>query len=223
MRRRFRIVAVIGSVLLAVGAVVILALMWAVQYRPQFYSDAMTVDPVRQRQASDEMLRQVSGVWNDAHSGDRWEVLFTAEQINGWLAVDLAENHPDALPENLSDPRVLIEENGITMACRLQKEGTESIVSLTIEPYLAEPDVLGLRICRARAGLLPWPLRTITDRVSEAAKQAELPVRWLQADGDPVVLISIPAMQDEKGDRLGHIDTLQVRRNEIYLAGSSAP
>ncbi len=223
MRIRFRIVATVGCALLAVAAVVIFALMWAVQYRPQFYSDAMAVDPVAQRQASDQMLQQVSGVWNNAHSGDRWEVLFTAEQINGWLAVDLVENHPDALPENLSDPRVLIEEDRITMACRLQQDGAESVVSLSIEPYLAEPDVLGLRICRARAGLLPWPLRTITDRVSEAAKQAELPVRWLQADGDPVVLISIPAMHDEEGDRLGHIDTLQVRRGEIYLAGSSVP
>ena len=40
-----------------------------------------------------------------------WEIRFTADEINGWLAVDLVKNHPNALPPTLKDPRVSIDPN----------------------------------------------------------------------------------------------------------------
>ena len=204
--------------MIAVGGFLLVKALW---YEPQFYRDALVADPIRQRQASDEMLRQVTGVWSDVQDADRWEVLFTAEQINGWLAVDLVENHPNVLPEDLHDPRVQITRDGFSLACRLRRDRVESVVSLAVEPYMPEANVLGLRIRRARAGLLPWPLRTITDKIARAAKGAELQTRWLQADGDPVVLISLPPLSDTKDERLIRIDTLRLGEGEVYLAGTS--
>ena len=48
----------------------------------------------------------------------RWQALFTAEQINGWMAVDLARNFPNTLPPGVVDPRVDIRPEGVTVACR---------------------------------------------------------------------------------------------------------
>lgn len=223
MRKRLRIAAVVCCVVAVLIVAGIFVLWQALRYEPEFYRQALAVDPARQRRASHEMLQQISGLWSNAHNRDRWEVLLTAEQINGWLAVDLVENHPQVLPETLRDPRVEIRRDRITLACRLRRDHVAGVISLTVEPYLPEPNVLGLRICKARAGRLPWPTRQITEAISEAAAQAELPLRWLQADGDPVVLVAIPPLHDQQHDRLIRIETLRVGQGEVYLAGTSRP
>lgn len=222
MRKRLRIAATICGVVLVVIALGVFAFLRALRYEPDFYREALSADPAAQRRASDEMLRQATGLWSGVRNQDRWEVLFTAEQINGWLAVDLVENHPDVLPDTLRDPRVAIGPDRIEMACRYQQGDVATVLNLALEPYVPEPNVLGLRICQARAGLLPWPLTTITDRISEAAGGQDLRLRWLQANGDPVVLISIPPPRHEDG-KLVQIETLRLGQGEIYLAGTTAP
>ncbi len=220
MQKKLRIAAVVGCTALAVLAVGVFLLLKALQYEPDFYRRAVAADPADQRRASDEMLRQASGLCSAVQKDGRWEVLFTAEQINGWLAVDLVENHPQALPKTLRDPRVAIEPDRVTLACRFEQGNLCGVVSLIVEPYVPEPNVLGLRICQARAGLLPWPLTKITEGISEAAGRSELRLQWRQAHGDPVALISIPAVQDEDG-KLVQIESLRIGQGEIYLSGTT--
>ncbi|OHB67618.1 MAG: hypothetical protein A2V70_03470, partial [Planctomycetes bacterium RBG_13_63_9] len=189
MGKKLRIAALVGCGLVLVVAVGFFALYKGLKHEPQFYREALAVDPAAQKQTSDEMLRRATALRNDVQRGGPWHALFTAEQINGWLAVDLAENYPDALPETLSDPRVAIRPDRIMLACRLRQAYGSSVVSLTVEPYLPEPNLLALRIRQARAGALPAPLGKILDGISQAAAQAQLRVHWQQADGDPVVFL----------------------------------
>jgi hypothetical protein len=94
------------------------------------------------------------------------------------------------------------------------------VVSLIVEPSLPEPNVLALRIRKARAGMLPVPLGKILDRISQAARKTGLRLQWRQAGGDPVVFISIPPPQNQH-DRLVQIETLRLGKGEIYLAGTT--
>ena len=220
MRKKLRIAAVIGLSLLVLAAVGLFVLHMASQQVPAFYRQAMAMEPAVQRQASDQMLQQATALASDLQKEGRWQALFTAEQINGWLAVDLVENHPKALPKTVRDPRVAVSRDRVTLACRFRRGSFSSVLSLTMEPCLPEPNVLALRICKARAGLLPVPLGEILDRISKAAGEANLHVRWRQVDGDPVVFITIPPPrnQEKRGVR---IEELRADPQGIFLAGST--
>ena len=222
MRKKLRIAALIGCGLLLVIAAGLCGLYWAVKQEPDFYRQAVQVDPAIQRKASDQMLQRAAALRSDLEKQGRWQALFTAEQINGWLAVDLVENYPDMLPESFRDPRVQIQPDQMTLACRLKQGTLEGVVTLTVEPYLAEPNLLALRIRKARAGLVPMPLAEILDAVSEAAGQMDLHLRWRRTDGDPVALISFSPLKTQDGE-LVQIETLQLGEGEIYLAGTTRP
>jgi len=209
---------VCGLVLVIGGGM--FAMYKASQQVPEFYREALQVEPVKQHEASDQMLQRATTLASEVKQEGKWKALFTAEQINGWLAVDLVENHPGALPRGISNPRVAIEPDRVMLACRARRGELDSVVSLTVEPYLAEPNVMALRIRKARAGLLPLPLDRVLSYISRAANRLDLRLQWRQADGDPVALVSLRQPRD-RHDRFVRIEALQLGESEVYLAGST--
>jgi hypothetical protein len=219
--KKLRIAGLVCVGLVLVLAAGLYALHKCLRYQPQFYREAMAVEAALQRPASDEMLQQATALHNDVEKEGQWQALFTAQQVNGWLAVDLVKNHPDALPPTASDPRVAIEPQRIMLACRKQQDYLGSIVlSLVVEPYLPKPNLLALRICQARAGALPVPLRSVLDGISQAASKQGIHVYWRQAGGDPVVYIEMTPAGD-RGDKLVEIHTLRLGEGELYVAGTT--
>jgi len=220
VRRVVKISAVGCLVVLLVLAGALWSLYRASQQVPDFYREALSVDSAAQRKASNQMVRQASTLANDVRKEGQWEAVFTAQQINGWLAVDLVENHPRALPPAIRHPRVAIHSDEIAIACRVQQGKLNSVVTLTVEPYLQEPNVLALRIRKARAGLLPIPLAELLDRASKAAADMKLDLRWQQADGDPVAVIRVPPPRDEN-NKLIRVEALRLGDGEIYVSGTT--
>jgi uncharacterized protein YpmS len=146
--------------------------------------------------------------------------VFTAEQVHGWLAVELVKSHRELLSSSLSDPRVSITKDGVTMACRYRSGALDAVVSLTVDVYMAEPNVVALRVRGVRAGSLPLPLGRILEEVSQATNRLEWEVRWRQAQSDPVALISIPPPRN-RGDKVVRIDAVELGEGEIRVAGTS--
>lgn len=220
MRKKLRIAAWCGGGLLLAVALGASALYWAARQGPDFYRAAVRVDPARQRDASDEMLQRTTALVSDVRQEGRWEALFTADQVNGWLAVDLPANHADALPSSVRDPRVAIDPQAVHLACSFQGRGGSCVLSLTVEPSLPEPNVLAIRIRRVRAGLLPVPLNGILDMLSKAAGRMGLQLRWRYDRGDPVAVISIVSPRDGNDGKV-RIESLRLAEGEIYLAGTT--
>ena len=220
MRRRLAILTIIPClVLLAVGGG-LLALHRASQHVPEFYGRAIQADPTAQKVASDTMLRKAAALVSDVGNEDEWKSLFSEDEINGWLAVDLVENHPDALPPSVTDPRVSIEPDRLTLACRYDWGDWKCVLSIVVDVYLTEPNVTALRIRTARAGAVPLPLDQVLDQITTAAGKMDLELRWQQAEGDPVALVSIrPPRDDDK--RVVRIESFKLGEGEVYLAGSS--
>jgi hypothetical protein len=220
VRKRLRLTVVFICCGLLLVTAAFLGVYCASQYVPAFYDDALATDESDDEKASDEMLQQATALASDLKKAGHWQAVFTAQQINGWLTIDLARNHADALPPPLDQPRVAIEADRVVLACRVTWGHLSSVVTITVEPYLAEPDVLALRIRGVRAGRLPLPLRRVVDQISAVAAHAELNLRWRQANGDPVALISFAAPADGKGKRV-RIETLQLADGEVYIAGTT--
>lgn len=221
--RRWLFVALFGVAGLLLALIVVLAsLYWASQQAPEFYQKAIQADPAREATASDQMLQETTALASDVRHEGAWQGVFTAEQINGWLAVDLERNHPGMIPAGASDPRVSIKPEELIVACHYQAHGIQTVLWLSVDTYLAEPNVVALRIKKARAGLLPLPLDQVLDTVSLAAQRLDLHLEWRQSDGDPVALLTIPP-QRAGDDKQIRVESMKLADGEVYLAGVTEP
>jgi len=219
MRKKARFTLIVVTVL-GVLAAAAFAVYRALQHVPDFYAEAISIPPESQAKESDHMLQQVTKLHNDLQLQGRWQHVFKTQTINGWLAVDLPQNHPTLLSHGLHDPRVRISPQGMTMACRVDRGGMHGVVSLEVSPFVESPDVVGLRVHEARIGAIPWPLQNVLDRIADAAKKASVDIRWRQEDNDPVALIKItPAKAD--GKRIVHIDTIRLEEGALVVAGTT--
>jgi len=216
MSRRPRriVVTVVGAAVLV--ALVLLGLYLAVRHEPAFYREAMGIKPAVLEKASDRMLKKIGALQSAATKQGRWQAVISDEEINGWLAVDLLRNHPNTLPPSVRDPRVAIEPDEITLACRYDN-GVTTVLSLTLQPYVPEPNVVALRIVRGRAGMLPVPLKKVLDGLSKAAADMQLRLKWVQAGSDPVAMLSLP--EDDDADRVVRIESIELTKGNIHVSG----
>ena len=235
MRKRLAIAGIVlGALTLAAVAGAYLLYRGA-QRVPEFYRRALEMDEQTERQASLQMAANISSLVNDAKREGPWQAVFTAEQINAWLAVDvddqpieegrteaLIEHPADLLPPYLSDPRVAIEPGQLWIACRYHRDNWTSVLSLPVGIYLAKPDVIALRIRHVRAGVvrLPLPLEKVLDGVAREAHEHDLHLYHRQVEGDSVIEISIPPLGDGKPKAI-RLETLQLGEGRLYLAGST--
>ena len=103
----------------------------------------------------------------------------------------------------------------ITVACRFEQGGVSSVLSLTVEPYVPEPNVVALRIVRARAGLLPVPLGRVLDgfrRRPGHAASSPVAARRRRPRGHALAA-------DEDADRIVRIETIELREGGNLRGG----
>ena len=218
MRKPVRIGLIVAAGVAAVAGVLLLIAWRAYRHVPEFYDEAIAIDPGEQRQASREMSSRVTMLYSDAQRRGDWQALFTTEQINGWLAVDLKEKHADLLPDTIRDPRVAIGAGLVTLALRVQSESIDAVFSLGFEPYLVEPNVVAFRLRKARAGAIPIPLADVLAQIEDAARKANLAVRWTEIENDPVAILTLAPHRDRHG-HITLLDKLDVQEGQVYLSG----
>ena len=222
VRKTLRIASTAAIALVAVAAAVLFFAYRASQRVPDFYEQALALDSGRARETSREMVEQAAALSHDLKQPGSWQVLFTADQINGWLAVDLVENHPGTLPPEFAEPRVAIEPGRASAACKYTGTGVSSVLSVEVELSLAEPNVVAIRLRRVRAGSLPLPMGQVLESFKSAARNLQWPLEWRQVDGDPVALLSIPSQVTQKGKKTSlHLESLELRDGEVFIAGQS--
>jgi hypothetical protein len=192
----------------------------ALRHVPAFYEDALKADPAQQKRASDKMVKETLALISDVRREGRWQAVFTEDEINGWLAVDLVRNHADMLPGTVSDPRVFIRPEGMTVGFRYRENDRQTVITLNVDAYLVEPNVVGLRIRTIRAGLLPLPLDDVLKQIARATDQLEWRVEWRQTDGDPVAQITIPPVRDQR-NKIIQVETLHLGDKQVILAGTT--
>ncbi len=222
MRKILRITFVLGLIVALFVLLALLALYLALRHEPRWYARAVaTADRQAEEKGSDEMLGRAADLTSALETKGAWKIAFTADQINGWLAVDMPKNHPDLLPENLADPRVVIEPDGVTLGCRAMQSGVSTVVSLKVDVYLAEENKIAVRIRKARAGSLPWSLGKVVDGFTEAARQGDVNLAWHHVDGDPLALIKVPRKQGPGGRQI-RITTLRLEEGQIVVGGRTS-
>jgi hypothetical protein len=214
---RLAVFALAGLVLLA--AVVGTALYFAAGHVPPFYRQAIQVEAAVHRQGSDRMLQRSTALASDLKRGGRWAALFTTEEINGWLAVDLVENHRGSLPRGIAAPRVAIDRGRVMLGCRYRLGFLRTVLWLEVEPYLTGPNAVAFRIHQIHAGWLPVPMQQVLASIDEAVRQADLRIEWSQSHGNPVALVSLPPHREAQNRFT--LDALRLTEGKLYASGTS--
>ncbi len=213
MRRVLIVLAVL--VLVAIGAT-----MTALRYQPTYYAAQLERDPQKLQQANQQALQQAESLVNAAQRDARWSATFTAEQINGWLAVDLPKNHPQLLSHGVVDPRVALAEHQLNFACRYRTQQLDTVLSLELDVRTTQDHELAVQIKRLRAGAIPWPLTPLVEGLTQLALQQNVPLRWTTRDGQPVALLRLRSLGPES-DRSYEVDHVQIGPESIILSGQT--
>ena len=221
MSRGLRILLVVGGALVVLLVVAGIWLWLAVRHVPHFYADALAVDPAIEKQSSDKMLRRTVALSNDVRREGHWEATFTADQINGWLAIDREQNHPQLIPREFHDPRLAVHEGQVIIGCRYESGRWNTVLSLTADVYLESPNVLALRIERARAGAIPLPLKDVTQKLVAACENLGCTVELREVGADPVLLVTLPLRSSSAHGGTVQLQSVELREGELHVAGET--
>lgn len=202
----------------AAVAVCLAGLYGAARHVPHYYAEAIEAPPETRRELGDRMLENAAALASGLRKEGQWRALFTSDEINGFLSTDLEKHLPDLLPDNVVDPCVRISPGRITVAGRCTGGTVDTVISIEAEAYVKEPNVLSIRLCRARAGALPLPMAKVLEGVTKAAAEAQLQLTWLQAKGDPVAIVRLHPPRDDR-DTLYQLETLELGEGEMFIAG----
>jgi hypothetical protein len=142
--------------------------------------------------------------------------------LNGWLATDLPEKFPAALPVGVEEPRVAIEDGLLRVAARYRDKTVSSVLSFALQVQLAdEPNLLAVRIREVRAGALPIPMNGWLEKVRRAIQRTNLVVRWSQSGGDPVALVELPSHRSEQSKQSLTLEMIAIEPGLVRLSGTT--
>ncbi len=218
-KKTFILIFVVAAALIAIVAGTVYN---ATQQVPEFYYEALNVEPTEADQSGEIFEEQVFAFSNQVKKPRRWSLRLTDRQINGWLASDLEEKFPDVLPSTIDEPRVAVRKRSLLVGCKYKGQSLNSVLAVSLDCFLVEgePNVVGIQLHNVRAGLLPIPLSQLLHEIDTYAKKAGIPIRWQQRDGDPVALITIPSEGPDIDGEI-RIDALELKDGEILLSGET--
>jgi hypothetical protein len=218
MARRIRIAALGSLAAIAALVVVLGGAYYAARQVQPFYEQALRIKPEVLQQNRRELESRATALYSDARQHGQWHALFKAEQINGWLATQLAESQDDELSTNLRDPRVAIAPEALTLGFRTTSRGVDTVISVDAAVFLTDEGAVAIRLVSVRAGALPLPVLPLADEIAAACNELSLPVRWTQQDGLPVAVVEIQSDPSTEKRRF-YIDSIELGEGELYVAG----
>ena len=218
-RGRWPLLAAATLALLALSAG---GLYWAAQAVDPFYAEATEAKPAELREAGEQLEDRVADLNDQAETTGRWESTFSDAEVNGWLATILKEKYPTLLPPEVVDPRVSFVAGRCLLGYRFEGNTLRAMVTIEGEAFMASHDVARIRFRKARIGILPLPLAKVVEHINNGAKQLDIALRWLENEGDPVLLVGVTnALSTD--DEVRRLEAIDLREGELSLAGTATP
>jgi hypothetical protein len=189
-----------GLLLLVVSGIVATLVLLA-RHEPAFYAQTEVPAGQRREELSNKFLTEfvqfIASIKGGGHpeTGD-WRGCFSEEQLNsylqeGFLTTGAADK---LLPDNISDPRIVFEQNRIRLGFRYGTPPWSTIISVDFRVWLAkhEPNVVVLELQSLHAGALPISAQSLLEEISEALRRNNIQVIWYRHDGNPTAALKFP-------------------------------
>lgn len=199
---------------------ILYSLYLSAQRPPKFYRDALAVSDEIEELRNKEMLRKVRNLNNDVQKTDRpWQGDFSVDELNAYLATEVAKPGSNLFPKEISEPRLSISGRKIEFACRVERNEFAGILHLTCSLTLPEPNRMTLRIREARLGRIPIS-RKLSEQIlfEMLEKNGYRPVRGNEA-GDPTLSVEL-GLKYGKGKAI-RLETLDIENGSVQLSGQT--
>jgi hypothetical protein len=210
-----------ACVLLLVGSVgTVLVLL--LRHEPAFYRRChMSASDDRTRLSNDFETKFFSLV-NGALNARQWGQVIAEEEINGFFQEEFVDKYNSMLPNQISDPRVALEQDKIRLAFRYGHGLRSTVISIDLKAWLvaAKPNVIVLEFLGIHAGLLPVAAPSLLEQVAEFAHQHDIDPTWYRLNGHPILLLQFQADRTKPTFQLNR---LQLRPGKLELAGRCIP
>lgn len=218
MRTSTRRWAVIGLgslfALLAAGSAAWLGL----KHEPEFYRRFASVSSEHRQAEAKKFVAESLRLRNDIVNEPHWQAVFSDEEVNAWLAEDLVTQFADQIPEGVRNPRVLFDDDRVTLAFQLEQGPVSSVVWVVVRVRVPSPNQVSLTLEKIRAGALPMPADQFIDLITRHALEHGIDLVWTEEDGLPVATVRYTA-DPSRADVV--LETLRVLKGEIHLEGRS--
>jgi hypothetical protein len=158
---------------------VLLGLFGAATRVPDFYARQLAVSRQSASISGEQMQQKVDQFQSDVSQPGTWQVEFTEDQINAWLATQLLARLPRSIPPHVTEPRLAIEANLAKLGAQYCKGNLSTVLSLDFIPVVAGRDNrLAVRIQAARIGAVPGLAERATEAISMAARCCRIDLAW---------------------------------------------
>jgi hypothetical protein len=218
MARKLRIAALCTSVVTACVLAILGGMYFAARHVRPFYEQALGLEPEVLQRGRRELESRATALYSDARQGGKWHALFTSEQINGWLATQLAESQVADIPSRIRDPRVAISPDVLTLGFRTFSRGVETVITVDASVFVTEEGAVAIRLMSVRAGALPLPVMQLADEIATACDKLSLPVFWTQDAGQPIAIVELRSDASTNNQHF-YIDLIEFGEGELYVAG----
>lgn len=218
-------VAITCLVMLGLFAVAIFALLELARTEPEFYRQVLQVDPQQQKRNGSEMERKILDLRNSVMIADAWSATFSQDQINGWLAYDLKKKFPDLVPSEVTDPRLIIEEQSMTLAFRCTAKPFRGVAIVNADVFATGViNQIGIRVKSVHSGMIPVPLAAFADQISDQAKKSGMEIEWNTEEDDPVAIVQLPdALTKPQTGGYIELQEIKISKGELTLLGLTHP
>src|SRR5208337_3200587 len=106
------------------------AIWFSLTYQPSYYREMFSLPHEQREIKAKHFLAQSLQLRNDICNEPSWEAVFSDQEVNAWLAEDLVTHFADQLPPEIHDPRVLFEQDRITLAFLLKQGAMQSVITV---------------------------------------------------------------------------------------------
>ena len=201
------------------------ATLWLlVRYEPSIYLRAAVPPSEERHHLSEKCERELLQLYNAiavANSDEQeWGHRFTDGEINSYLAEHFVQSNMSklALPEGISDPRIVIDSDNIRVAFRYGSGLWSTVVSIDLRVWLVkgEANVVALKLVGFHAGALPISAQSLLDSITSTCQQHGVGVDWYRDEGAPVALLHFQAEQQHPTLEL---EMIEVEPGAIHIQG----
>jgi hypothetical protein len=213
----------VGILVLAALAVVgVLALL--ARQVPDFYERARVPPGTERKTQSTAFVNKLGRLLDRINAREPiWGETFTEDQLNSFFEEDFLTSHvaEKLLPDGVTAPRVVIEQDCIRLAFRYGTPPWSTIISINFRAWLApkERNVVVLELQSLHAGSLPISAQSLLEQLSEMLRKRNIDVTWYRHNGNPAAVLRFQSDYHSRPSVL--LRQLELRNGMLTIVGRS--
>ena len=192
----------------------------AAKHVPEFYRQAIVSSPEQQHQFSEEFKKQLADLQSEVEKNQRFETILSEDQINGWLATTVAQQHAHRLPKGMREPRVAIQDGEVRVGCHFRRGKLDSVVWLIADLDLTEENnTLEIRLRGLKAGLIPFSIERFQEQVTVSLRRAKLKFHWVAGAEELTARIQLPERFEGLAGKAVHFEKIELQAGRLLFSG----